>query len=75
MFYVATVITFSIFLELLWKSTLLVCYKLNIFCSAIMNHFDIHKLLIRPGSYRYIKWSFMFGGNLPPGSSLVSQLF
>ena len=31
MFYVTIVITFSLFLELLWKPTLLVHYKLNMF--------------------------------------------
>ena len=45
MFYVANVITFTVFLELLWKFTLLLRYKLNIFRPPWMNQFDICALL------------------------------
>ena len=45
MFYVAKVITFRVFLELLWKSNLLVRYKLDQFEPARVNQFDINKLL------------------------------
>ena len=45
MFYVSNVITFIIFLELLWKSTLLVRYKLNICWPPRVNYFDIRALL------------------------------
>ena len=41
MFYVANVITFSVFLDLLWKFTLLVRYRLNIFRPPRVNQFDI----------------------------------
>ena len=44
-FYVANVITFSAFSELLWKSILLVRYKLNRFSFARVNQFDIRALL------------------------------
>ena len=76
MFYVAIVIIFSIFLEVLWKSTLLVRYKLNIFRPPQVNEFGIRELLF--GSYsRFIpldKWSYMVNINLPPGRSSISQL-
>ena len=39
MFYVANVIKFSVFLVLLWKSNLIVCYKLNIFRPPRVNQF------------------------------------
>ena len=45
MFYVAHVIKLSVFLELLWKSTLLVRYKLNRLRPPRVNHFDIRALL------------------------------
>ena len=45
MIYVASVITFNVFFELLWKSTLLVCYKLNRFRPPQVNQFDIPALL------------------------------
>ena len=45
MFYVANIIIFSVFLELLRKPTLLVCYKLNRFHPLQVNQFDIHALL------------------------------
>ena len=45
MFYVASVITVSVFLELLWKFTLLIRYKLNIFRTPQVNHFYIRVLL------------------------------
>ena len=53
MFYVDNTITFSVFLELLCKFTLLVRYKLNIFRPLHMNHFDINALLFG-GYYRFI---------------------
>ena len=31
-------------------------------------------LMVKPGSYRYIKWSYMVIGSLPPGSSYITQL-
>ena len=45
MLYVASVITFSVFSELLWKSTLLVHYRLNIFWRPWVNPFDICVIL------------------------------
>ena len=45
MFYVDSVITFSVFLELLWKYTLLIRYKLNRFRPPWVNQFDIRVLL------------------------------
>ena len=53
MFYVANVITFSVFLELLWKFALLVFYKLNGFCPPWVDQFDIRALLFG-GYYRLI---------------------
>ena len=44
MFYVDSVITFRLFLELLLKSILLVRYKLNRFRSRRVNQFDIRAL-------------------------------
>ena len=41
MFYVANVIPFRVFLELMWKSNFLVRYKLNRFQPPQVNHFDI----------------------------------
>ena len=46
MFYVATVIAFRTFWELLWRSTLLVCYKLNRFQPPRTYQFDICALLL-----------------------------
>ena len=46
MFYVDNVIKFSVFLELLWKFTLLVRYKLNLFQPLQVNQFDIFALLL-----------------------------
>ena len=45
MFYVANVITLSAVSELLWKFTLLVRYKLNIFRRPRVNQSDIRALL------------------------------
>ena len=54
MFYIASVITFSLFLELRWKSTLLVHYKLNRFRILQVDQFDIRALLF--GAYaRFVK--------------------
>ena len=47
MFYVASVIIFSVFLELLRKSTLLVHYKLKRFLPPQVSQFDISALLVR----------------------------
>ena len=75
-FYVDTIINFSFFLELLWKSTLLVRYKLNKFRSPQVNQFDICAVLY--GSYaRFVpldKMVYMNNGNLISGSSPMSQL-
>ena len=64
MFYIASFITFSVFSELPWKSTVLVRYKLNIFRTPRVNQFDIRALLF--GGYtRFIpldKWSYMDNG-------------
>ena len=46
MFYVASVITFNVFLELLWKPTLFVHYKLNGFRSPQVIQIDIRALLV-----------------------------
>ena len=45
MFYVANVITFSVFLELLWKNTLLVRYRSNRFRPPQVNQFYIRAQL------------------------------
>ena len=45
MFYVANAMKFSVFLELLWNSALLLRYKLNIFHPLRMNQFDMCALL------------------------------
>ena len=45
MFYVANVITFSVFSYLLCKSTLLVCYQFNRLRPPQVNQFDISALL------------------------------
>ena len=44
-FYVAIAITFSVLLELLWKSILLVCHKLKRLRPPRLNQFDIRALL------------------------------
>ena len=76
MFYVASVITFSVFSELLWKSIFLVRYKLNIFRPPRVNQFDILALLLSAYS-RFVpldKMVYIVNGNLPSGSSSMSQL-
>ena len=45
MFYLANIITFNTFLELLCKYALLLSYKLNIFHPLQVNQFDICELL------------------------------
>ena len=57
MSYLASVITVSVFLELLWKSSLLVCSKLNIFRCPQVNQFDLVDcyLSVPPYSYHYIQ--------------------
>ena len=42
MFYIASVIAFSVFSELLWKASLLVQYKINVFWPPNVNQFDIY---------------------------------
>ena len=44
-FYIVNVISLSVVLELLWRFTLLVHYKLNIFQTPQLNQFDILALL------------------------------
>ena len=76
MFYVAIVILFSVFSYLLWKSNLLVCYKLNRFRTPQVNQFDICALLFG-GYVSFIpldKWSYKYIENLPSGGSSLSQL-
>ena len=46
MFYVASVIPFIVFLELLWKPNLLICYKLNGFRPPRVNQFYIRALSV-----------------------------
>ena len=59
MFYIANVITFREFSELLWKSTLLVRYKLNRFQPRQVNQFDIYACLF--GGYsRFIPLDKIF---------------
>ena len=77
LFYESNVIIFSIDLELLWKPTLLIRYKLNIFWYPRVNQFDIFALFVR--SLRQVhtvrlKWYFMVDENLPSGSSLMSEI-
>ena len=77
MFYVANVITFSVFLELLWKFTLLVSYKLNICWTPRVNQFDIRALSF--GGYdRFIPLDkIVFYGywkTLPPSSLSMLHL-
>ena len=61
MFYVANVITFSVFMEILQKSTLLISYKLNILQIPWVNQLMVvHcNLAIMPDPYLQIKWSYM----------------
>ena len=69
MFYLASDIKFSIFSEFLWKYTLLVYYKLNIFRPLQVSQFDIHALLFwgyarfipldKMILYRYWKTAFL----------------
>ena len=77
MFYVANVITFSVFMEILQKSTLLISYKFNRIWTPWVNHLIfVHcYLLVIPGSHRQIKCSYMVSVNLPYGSSSTSQLY
>ena len=51
MFYVASVIIFRVFLELLWKYTFIVNYRLNRLWPPWVNQFDIHALLF--GGYTW----------------------
>ena len=77
MFYINIIITFSLFSELLWKSTLLVRYKLNRFLFTRVSKFDIHALLFG-GYYRFIpldKMVFIENINLPSVSSSMSQIY
>ena len=76
MIYVAKVITFNVFSELLWKFTSLVRYSLNRFRPPQVNQFDIRALLFE-GYARFIplfKVVIIDPGNLPSGSSLMQQL-
>ena len=76
MFYVDKIITCSVFPELLSKYTLIVRYKLNRFGLHVLNQLDISALLFS-GYTRFIllnKCSYMVIGNLPSGSSSMSQL-
>ena len=76
MFHIASVITFGVFLELLWKSNLLVRFRLNRFWPPRMNQFDIRELL--SGRYaRFIpsdKIVYIYNENLTLGSASMSQL-
>ena len=68
MFYIAKVITFSTFLELLWISTLLIRHKLNIFWPPHVNQFDTHALFFGSCA-RFIplgKMVYRNGGNSRP---------
>ena len=73
MFYVANVITFSVFVELLWKFTSLVRYKLNRFRPPRVNQFYICALKF--GGYARLIPLFLYvsieNGNLPSGSSSI----
>ena len=78
MFYVANVITFSVFLKLLWKYTLILRYKLNLFQPPRVNHFDICALLL--GGYARFKPldKMVFYGyrkTLPSGSSPMLHIY
>ena len=77
MFYLANVIKSSVVLELLWKLTLLVCYKLNILRPPRVNKFDIRALLFG-GNARFIPLDKMvfygYWKALPSGSSLMLNI-
>ena len=78
MFYVANLIKLSVVSEILWKSNLLVRYKLDIFPPLQVNNFDISALLF--GVYsRFIPLDkiFFYGywKALPSGSSLGLYTF
>ena len=76
MFFVASVIKFSVFSELPWKSILLVHYKLSRFQPPRTKQFDICALLFHVYS-RFIildKIVYIDNGNLPSGISSMSQL-
>ena len=76
MFYVDSVITFSIFSKLLWKSILLIHYKSKRFQSPRLNQLYICALLF--GGYtRFIpldKMVYIDNGYLPLGILPMSQL-
>ena len=78
MFYVGSVITFILFLDLLRKSTLLVSYMLNIFWPPRVNQFEICELLVwllhqvHTVKLNSILW---LAENLPSVSSLTLQLY
>ena len=77
MFYVANVITFIVVLELLWKPTLIIRYKLNRFWYPQVNQFDICALFVWTLHQVHtviFKWYFMVGGDLPSGSSPMSEI-
>ena len=59
MFYIANIITFSAFSDLLWEYTLIVRYNLNIFQPPRVNHFDIGTLLF--GGYSSANVVHMYG--------------
>ena len=77
MFYVANVITLSIFPELLWKLNLLVCYKLNRFRPPRVNQFAIRALLLGGySSFIPLDKMFFYGywKALPSGSLLMLHI-
>ena len=65
MFYVANVITFSVFLDILQKSTVLIRYKLNRFRTPWVNQLIyVHFYLeVMPNWYLSVKW-FIFVNNV-----------
>ena len=78
MFYIANTIKLSVVLDLLWKFTLIVCYKLNIFRPPLVNQFYIHALLF--GGYsRFIPLdNLVFNGywkSLTSGSLSMLNLY
>ena len=77
MFYVSSVIAFNLVSELLWKFTLLVRYKLNIFRPPQVNQFDNSALLF--GGYTsFIPLDKMvvygYWKTLPSGSSSMLHI-
>ena len=77
MFYVANIVTLIIVSELLWKSTLLIRYKLNSFHPPMVNQFDIRALLF--GCYaRFIPLDktvfYGYWKTLPSSSFLVLHI-